>query len=84
VDGPCFHNFRLLTSAATDRGAFKLMLRNGGRFKMNGSFTDNNYMNSSRSVCVICLMSLFLAFPASAKDKGNFEDEQQPHQPADQ
>ncbi len=55
-----------------------------GEFKMNGRFTDINYMNSSHSLCAICLMALFLGFPASAKDKGNFEDEQQPHQPADQ
>ncbi len=55
-----------------------------GWFKMNGRFTDINYMNSSHSLGVICLMALFLGFPASAKDKGNFEYEQQPHQPADQ
>ena len=40
-----------------------------GRFKANQSFTDINYMKSSHSVCVICLMALFLGFPASAKDK---------------
>src|SRR6266545_1654018 len=30
ADGPCFHDFRLLTSAAADRGVLKLMLSNGG------------------------------------------------------
>jgi hypothetical protein len=40
-----------------------------GTFKMNRRFTDINYMKSSHSVCVICMMSLFLALPAGAKDK---------------
>jgi len=39
------------------------------RFKVNGGFTDINYMKSSLSFWVICLMTLLLGFPASAKDK---------------
>jgi hypothetical protein len=37
---------------------------------MDERLTDITYMKSSHSFCVICLMSLFLALPASAKDKG--------------